>query len=260
MAPLPLLAPDEPHPVSLRRAHGRSAFLLTADHAGRLIPRALATLGLPPAERTRHIAWDIGIAAVTRLLSASLDATAVLQRYSRLVIDCNRRPEVPSAFPEISDGTKVPANASLSAAEKERRRRAIFEPYHAAIAAAIASRRAAGRPTLYVALHSFTPVFGGEARTMHCAVLYNRNPRLSLALARLFRAEGDLIVAENAPYRLTDATDYSVPVHAEAAGLDYLEIEIRQDLISRPAGQAAWAERLARLLPAATGQIAEERP
>lgn len=259
MAPLPLLAPDEPHPVSLRRPHGRSVFLLTADHAGRLIPRALGTLGLPPRERTRHIAWDIGIASVTRRLSTALDATAVLQRYSRLVIDCNRPPAVASAFPEISDETRVPANAALSAAEKERRRRAIFEPYHAAIAALIASRQAAGQPTLYVAMHSFTPVFQGEARKMQCAVLYNRNPRLSLALFQLLRTEGDLIVAENAPYRVSDATDYGVPVHAEAAGLDYLEIEIRQDLISHPAGQAAWAERLARLLPQAARQIDEEQ-
>lgn len=258
MAPLPLLALDEPDPASLLRPNGRSPFLLTADHAGRLIPRALGTLGLCSRERARHIAWDIGIACVTRRLAAALDATAVLQRYSRLVIDCNRPPDVPSAFPEISDGTRIPGNVALPAADKERRRRAIFEPYHTAIAALIACRRAAGQPTLYIAMHSFTPVFGATSRDMHCAVLHDRNPRLSLALFHLLRAEGDLIVAENAPYRLTDQTDYGVPVHAEAAGLDYLEIEIRQDLILGAAGQAAWAERLARLLPVAARTIVGE--
>jgi len=259
MARLPLLAPDEPPPVRLLRAAGRSEFLLIADHAGRRIPRALGTLGLPARERARHIAWDIGIAGLTRRLSAALDATAVLQRYSRLVIDCNRPPHVAGAFPEISESTEVPGNQSLSLAEKERRRRAIFDPYHAAIAERIAGRRAAGRRTLYVAMHSFTPIYRGEARKMHCAVLYNRNSRLSHALARLLRGEGDLVVAENQPYRVSDQTDYGVPVHAEAGGLDYLEIEIRQDLIAEEAGQVAWAERLARLLPAAAETIPEAR-
>lgn len=258
MAPLLLLAPDEPGPVSLRRPHGRSPFLFTADHAGRRIPRALATLGLSARERSRHIAWDIGIAGVTQRLAATLGATAVLQRYSRLVIDCNRPLAAASAVPEISDGTAIPGNRNLTAALKERRRRAIFVPYHAAIAASIESRAEAGRPTLYIAMHSFTPVFGGQPRPMHCAVLYDRNPRLSRALFQLLSAEKNLIVAENAPYRLSDQTDYGVPVHAEARGLDYLEIEIRQDLIADDAGEAAWAERLARLLPAAARLIGEQ--
>lgn len=255
MAPLPLLGPDEPGPVSLRRPRGRSAFLFTADHAGRRIPRTLGTLGLSARERARHIAWDIGIAGLTRRLSAALDATALLQRYSRLVIDCNRPREALSAFPEISDGTEIPGNRNLSEAEKERRRRAIFTPYHAAIEALIESRAKAGLRILYVAMHSFTPVFGGKPREMQCAVLHDRNPRLSLALFQLLSQEKNLIVAENAPYRLSDRTDYGVPVHAEARGLDYLEIEIRQDLIADTAGEIAWAERLARLLPAAANRI-----
>lgn len=234
----------------LHRA-GRSDFLFTADHAGRRIPRALGGLGLSARERARHIGWDIGIAEVTRRLAKSLGAVAVLQRYSRLVIDCNRPSGAPSAFPEISEATPIPGNRALAEAEKTRRRRAIFEPYHAAIADLIAERNGAGRRTLYVAMHSFTPVFRGATRSMHCGLLYNRNQRLSLALAKLLSAEDGLEVALNAPYRLTDETDYGVPEHAEKAGLDYLEIEIRQDLIETASGQAEWAGRLARLLPAA---------
>ncbi len=257
MKPAPLLAPREPSPVRRLNPNGTSDFLLTGDHAGRRIPQALGDLGLPPRELGRHIAWDIGIAGLTQRLTARLNAASVLQRYSRLVVDCNRPSSVASAYPEISETTRVPGNQALSAVEKERRRRAIFTPYHAAIAAMIAARRAAGRRTIYVAMHSFTPVFQGIARRMHCAVLYNRNPRLSWALAALLRAEGDLTVAENEPYRVSDETDYGVPVHAERGGLDYLEIEIRQDLIAGPAGQAAWAERLARLLPLAQRRIGE---
>ena len=253
-----MLGPGEPSPVRRLNPNGTSDFLLTADHAGRRIPRTLGNLGLAPRELRRHIAWDIGIAGVTRGLARRLDAASVMQRYSRLVIDCNRRPDVPSAIPEISETTAVPGNAGLPDEEKDRRRRAIFSPYHAAIAAMIAERRAAGRRTVYVAMHSFTPVFKGVARGMHCAVLYNRNPRLAGALASLLRAKGDLMVGDNEPYRVSDETDYGVPVHAERGGLDYVEIEIRQDLIAAARGQTAWAERLARLLPLALRDLGED--
>lgn len=250
-----LLAADEPHPVRVENADGPSPFLFTADHAGRRIPRALGDLGLPAHEFDRHIAWDIGIEAVTRRIASALDAASVYQLYSRLVIDCNRRPDVPSAFPEISEATRISGNQGLSAAEKARRRAAIFDPYHAAIEALIEARIARGQPTLYVAMHSFTPVYHGIGREMDVAVLYHRNPRLSHALAECLRAEGDLNVAENEPYKVGDETDYGVPVHAERRGLDYLEIEIRQDLITEPDHQAEWAARLARLLPIAAGRI-----
>lgn len=242
-----LLGADEPAPVEVLRPGGKSRFLLTADHAGRRIPRALGDLGLSAAALERHIAWDIGIAGVTRRLSTLLDAPAVLQVYSRLVIDCNRKPDLASAIPEVSEATEIPGNKGVDAAARAARRATIFDPYHAAIEALIAAR---GRP-VYVALHSFTPIYLAEARPMHVAVLYNRNPKLSLALAALLRQEGGLVVGENAPYRLTDETDYGVPVHAEARNLHYLEIEIRQDLIADEVGQAAWAARLARLLPRA---------
>jgi predicted N-formylglutamate amidohydrolase len=254
-----LLRADEPAPVRRLNPRGRSDFLLTGDHAGRRIPRALGDLGLAASERRRHIAWDIGIAGLTRRLAARLDAVAVLQRYSRLVIDCNRPPGAASAFPEVSETTEVPGNAGLAEAEKERRRAAIFVPYHAAIAAEIARRRAMGRRCVYVAMHSFTPIFKGVARGMQCAVLYHRRPRLSHALATLLRAEGGLVVGENEPYRVSDESDYGVPAHAEKGGLDYLEIEIRQDLIATAAGEEAWAERLGRLMPAALERIGEDR-
>ena len=246
-----MLQPGDPPVFELLREAAASPFLLTADHAGRVIPAALGDLGVAAAEMDRHIAWDIGIAGVTRSLSAALDATAILQTYSRLVIDCNRPPHVPSAFPEISEATPILGNLGLSAAAKTARQTAIFDPYHGAISSLIQGRAR----TIYVAMHSFTPVYLGRARLMHAAVLYHRNPRLSKILATYLRAESDLVVAENEPYKVSDETDYGVPVHAERQGLDYLEIEIRQDLIADAAGQKAWAARLARLLPLALQQL-----
>src|SRR5713226_6531765 len=122
----PLLDPDEPNPVTLANEAGSSVFFLTCDHAGRAIPRRLDGLGLPEHETERHIAWDIGIGAVGRQLSRLLDAAMVVQTYSRLVIDCNRDPNVPSSIPEISETTAIPGNRGLGEAARQTRVAAIL--------------------------------------------------------------------------------------------------------------------------------------
>ena len=215
--PTDLLRDDDPAPVRTLRDKGRSDFLLTADHAGRAIPRSLNRLGVSESELDRHIAWDIGIAGVTERLSAALDATAVLQTYSRLVIDCNRDPSVASSIPEVSEATNIPGNLGLSAPARAARRQAIFEPYHARIRALLDARQTAARRTVFVAMHSFTPFFKGESRAMQVGVLYNRDARLASIMLDLLRAEGDLVVGDNAPYAVSDVTDYGVPVHAREA-------------------------------------------
>ena len=143
----------------------------------------------------------------------------------------------------------------MTEAARTARVNAIFRPYHDTIAAALDRRAAASRASVLVALHSFTPVFKGVSRPWHAAVLYNRDARLAHPLFELLSAENGLVVGDNEPYRVTDLTDYTVPVHAERRGLPYVEIEIRQDQITGPAGQTVWAERLARLLPAAYNQL-----
>ena len=246
-----LLRPDEPDPVIIRHADGASPFFITCDHAGRRIPKALGDLGLPAAEFDRHIAWDIGAAGVSRLISDALNAPLVEQVYSRLVIDCNRDPTVPSAMPQISELTPVPANVDISPAERQARIGDVFMPYQAAITDLLDRRAAEGRETLLVAMHSFTPVFKGFVRPWHVGVLYNRDPRLALLLFDLFHKEGDLVVGDNEPYHVSDATDYGIPVHGERRKIPHVEIEIRQDLIADEKGQRTWADRLVRLLPRA---------
>jgi predicted N-formylglutamate amidohydrolase len=254
-----LLARNEPPPVRLLRPHGTSKFVLAADHAGRRIPRKLGTLGVAESELTRHIAWDIGIAAVTEAVAELLDAPAVLQNYSRLVIDCNRAPGHRTSIPAISELTPVPGNEGLSEADRAARRRAIFEPYHAAIATLLDARAATKRRTVLVAMHSFTPVFKSVARSVEIGVLYHHETPLSRIMLELLRAEGDLAVGANEPYAITDDSDYTVPVHGEGRGLDHVEIEIRQDLIADAASQAAWARRMARLLGEADERLRAEQ-
>jgi predicted N-formylglutamate amidohydrolase len=247
-------------PVHQINAAGRSPFLLTCDHYGRLIPPSLGDLGLSEDELTRHIAWDIGIAGVAERLADMLDAHLIAQRYSRLVIDCNRPPGVKSSIPILSEATTIPGNEGLSHEMAEARRRAIFDPYHRCIDETIARRLHENRPTVLVALHSFTPVYAGIARPWHIGTLYHRDHVLPPLLLSALRAEGDLVVGDNEPYAVSDATDYTIPVHAEARGLVNSGIEIRQDLIGEQSGQARWAERLARIFGALEPQLGLHLP
>lgn len=258
MNAMPLLEPGEPDPVRLLRPYGRSEFVLTVDHAGRALPRRLGDLGLPDSELARHIGWDIGVAAVSDQLSAMLDAPAVMQLYSRLVIDCNRGHGVASSVPLVSESTAIPGNRDLTPAELAMRQEGLFVPYHAAITALLDRREAAGQRTVVIAMHSFTPVFKGVSRPMHVGVLFNRDPRFGRALLDLLQQEPGLVCAENEPYAVSDESDYGIPTYGEQRGLLHVEMELRQDLITEPAGQAEWAQRLARLLPIAGAAVAKE--
>ena len=243
-----LLGTEDPAPVLEKNAAGRSPFLLTSDHYGRLLPNKLGDLGLPASELERHIAWDIGISGVAEQLSDHLGAHLIAQRYSRLVIDCNRPPCVPSSIPLLSEATTIPGNERLSQGDAAARRREIFDPYHRRIDAVIDQRAHHARPTVLLSLHSFTPVYAGVARPWHIGTLYHRDTRLPPLLLQALRAEGDLVVGDNEPYAVSDITDYTIPVHGEARGLINTGIEIRQDLIADQSGQQQWAERLARVL------------
>jgi len=248
----PLLETSDPSPVVVANPGGGSPLLLIGDHAGRATPRRLAGLGLPARAMDLHIASDIGVAGLGLRLSATLDAAFIRQTYSRLVIDCNRRPGHEGSIPTISDGVVIPGNADLSDAEVAARRVEIYQPYQDAIAAALEARAAAGRQTLLVSLHSFTPSLNGQARPWRMGVLHRGDSRLSLAVLALLRRELGEAAGDNQPYRL-DETDNTVPLHVDPRGLDYLELEVRQDLIADDAGQAWAAGLLAAVLTQALG-------
>jgi predicted N-formylglutamate amidohydrolase len=246
-----LLAADEPPPVFESGHRGQSDFVIVVDHASRRIPARLGDLGLPAAELQRHIAWDIGALAVARRVAAELDAVLVAQNYSRLVIDCNRDPSVASSIPTVGESIPIPGNLGLSEQQIGARRREIFDPYHDHITALLDQRLAANRRTILVSQHSMTNIFREVRREMHAAILYNRDRRFAGLVLDILRREADLHIADNEPYFLSDATDYTIPRHGEARGLPYVEIELRQDLLLDDAGQADWAGRVASALAAA---------
>ncbi|HEX7761185.1 MAG TPA: N-formylglutamate amidohydrolase [Caulobacteraceae bacterium] len=236
----------------MRNPHGASPLLLLGDHAGLAIPAALGRLGLADADLGRHIACDIGVAGLGAALSRSLDAVFISQRYSRLVIDCNRALADPGSIAAESDGCVIPGNAGLTHAQRTARAEAVFHPYHHAIAAELDARRVRGQRSILVALHSFTPALNDRAhRPWRYGVLHRHDSAFSAAVLAVLTARfGPDVVGDNQPYAM-DGTDFTVPVHMKAKegeakggdprGADYLELEVRQDTIDTPAGQGAVA-------------------
>ncbi|MHB8813262.1 MAG: N-formylglutamate amidohydrolase [Steroidobacteraceae bacterium] len=248
---LQLLAPDEPGAVVAYRQGGKSSFVLTVDHASRRIPRSLGTLGLSPADLVRHIAWDIGALEVAHQVSAILDAPLIAQNYSRLVIDCNRRPDDPASITALSELTHIPGNVHLSQEEIMARRREVFDPYHDRVRELLDERAQSRMRTILIVQHSMTNVFKGVRREMHAAVLYDKDPRFARCLLEALRSEPGVVVGDNEPYSGKHKIGYTAPQHGEARGIPHVEVELRQDLIESYAGQRDWGSRMARALVSA---------
>jgi predicted N-formylglutamate amidohydrolase len=239
-----LLAAGDPAPVIVTNEGAGGRCVIVCDHAGRATPRSLGRLGAPEAAFDDHIAWDIGAGAVALLMGEALDAPVISQLYSRLVVDCNRAPGRADAIVEVSDGVAIPGNAGLTPAQVQARFDEVHAPYHARIAQVLDARAAAGVAGVILSVHSFTPRMNGQDRPWRFGVLHEGDSPLSLAMLATLRAEAGLVVGDNEPYAM-DGIDYTVPLHARGRGLDYLEVEIRQDLIAEPEGQAEVAAFLA---------------
>ncbi|MGQ0483855.1 MAG: N-formylglutamate amidohydrolase [Hyphomicrobiales bacterium] len=235
------LLEDQEEAAVLINEAGGSPYVLVCEHAGNRIPRALGRLGLAEADLTRHIAWDIGAEGVARLLSRLIDAPLVLQRYSRLVYDCNRPPESAGAMPEVSETTRIPGNENLRAEDKLARIAAIYRPFHAAVAAVLDARAAHGQAVNLVSIHSFTPVYKGKRRDFELGILHNRDTRLADRLAKGF-AKTD--VRRNEPYGPKDGVLHTLDLHAGVRGLKHAMIEVRNDLIGQERGQEEWGQRI----------------
>ncbi|MEO1192248.1 MAG: N-formylglutamate amidohydrolase [Pseudomonadota bacterium] len=243
-----LLQPQDPPAVAALGLDSASPLLLVCEHAGQAIPAQLGDLGLPPGAIDLHIGWDIGARVLAERMSQLLSAPLIEQRYSRLVIDCNRPPEVPSSIPEVSDQIAITGNQGLSSEERQARRAEIFTPFHKAVAEEIAS----GRRRLLATIHSYTPALQGEERRpWEIGLLFNRDDRLSKALLPVLQAaRPGLVAAFNQPYSVDDESDYTIPVHGEQSGLPHVLIELRNDLLATPAGVDTWARLLGGALAA----------
>ena len=236
-----LLLADEDSPLITINEQGRSPFVLICEHAARLLPERLGTLGLAESELNRHIAWDIGAENVARVLSRLIDAPLLLQRYSRLAYDCNRPPESPDAIPQLSELTAIPGNKRLSADDRLARVREIYRPFHDGVSSLLDRRAAAGIGSALVSIHSFTSLYKGKPRSVELGILHDRDTRLSSTLIKGFP---NVDARLNEPYGPKDGVLHTLNLHGFARGLPHAMIEIRNDLISAERGQDEWAQRL----------------
>ena len=228
-------------PYRLFNEDGPAPMVIICDHASNRVPASYGDLGLPQAEFARHIAWDIGAAAISEILASRFNAPAVLSTVTRLLIDCNRGFDDPGLTPAISDGTGIPANRGITSVERETRWRTYHQPYHATIANAIDRKLANGQSPVVLSIHSMTPTLRGVARPWQITVCWDADQRLSAPMLDALRAHAGIVVGDNEPYNLDPSEDYSVPLHATRRGLKHLMIEFRQDEVASPAGQQRWA-------------------
>ena len=238
-----LLEPTEPPAFNVVNIRGRSSAVLVCDHASHRVPHRLGSLGLEPARLMEHIGWDPGAAEVARRLSAQLDAPLILSGYSRLVIDCNRPLRSAESIPEQSAGVAVPGNCGLSLQDRALRIKTLFEPYHRAIDTLLDER--AGRPTLLLSIHSFTPVLDNKPRPWNIGVSNGPDRRLAALMLRALAHDTSISIGDNQPYPIEADTDYTLTAHGEGRGLQNVMIEIRQDGITTATDAGVWATRLA---------------
>lgn len=236
---------------------GRLPVLFVCDHASNRLPESYGTLGLAPELLETHIAYDIGAGAVARVLAEEFGATAILARWSRLLIDLNRGADDPTLIMKVSDGSVIAGNAHADASEIARRTAAHHEPYHAAIAREIGQFRARALVPSIVSIHSFTPAWKGRRRPWEVGVLWDRDPRLARPLMEALRA-GGFVVGDNEPYSGELEND-CLYRHGTMNGLPHVLIEIRQDIIATEAEALAFASRLKPVLASALETMGASR-
>ncbi len=236
-----LLAPDEPGPYRVLNPLSDKPVILVCDHASCRFPKALGDMGLDPFARRCHLAIDIGAGPLTEKLAESLGVTAVIQNYSRLIVDCNRQLMDPGAFLEYGDGILVPGNRNLHQEDKDLRASALYWPYHVAIEDQVERLRKIGPPPAFISIHSFTPVLNGESREFQMGVLWDKDEETRSVFLEGLRAAGYL-VGDNEPYSGKAPHDFTIDHRAEEIGLPHVGIEIRQDLVDDDDGVAEIAE------------------
>lgn len=240
-SPTVLIGASDPDIFRAINPQSKSPLLLVCEHAGQAIPSKLGTLGLSPEQLDQHIAWDIGAADLCERIANTLGCTAILQNYSRLVVDCNRPPEAIDAIPEVSDGSVILGNCDISKMEKAERIRYIFAPFHKHISHNLDQSHI----RFALSIHSFTPSLQGQIRPWEIGFLYRKDNESSESLAQSISSNSPSVrIGMNQPYRIDDESDWFVPHHCETREIPHSLIELRNDQLGTATNRELWAGRL----------------
>ena len=237
---------------------GKSDLILVCEHAGKMLPEAVGSLGISKEVMETHIGWDIGAAALSRQLSRLLDSPLILQRYSRLVYDCNRSFDAIDAIVVHSDDVFIPGNAELNSDLRRQRFELVYEPFYESINAIVQERIAAGTSPVIITIHSFTPIYKGRERRIELGVLHDKDTRLADSLLSNAAKQSDYLAERNVPYSADDGVTHTIVTHGINNRLHNVMFEVRNDLIADEAGQTRWASRLASLITLALGDMSVE--
>ena len=250
-----LLGDQDPPPYRVANPDGSAPMLLTCDHASNAIPESLGKLGIAQRDLDRHIGWDPGAREVTLRLAERFDAPAVLSGYSRLVIDCNRKPGSATSILTVSDRTPIPGNVGLTPYDVQSRVHDLFKPYHSTISRKLRAMRRNGGTPIFVAIHSFTPRLGGFTRPWHFGVLWDEDPRVARPLIEALRSNPGVVVGDNQPYSARDHFDFSQEFHASSQGIPSALVEVRSDLIRDKSGVTRYAGLLGNAIESALARL-----
>ena len=242
--------------VHVTPAAGLPEVVVVCEHASNRVPAALADLGVDACVLESHVAWDPGALPVAQHLAAALDAPLVSGGISRLVYDCNRPPEAPSAIPARSEVHDIPGNRDLSAEARQLRVSAVYEPFRRTLAEVIASNAQTLR--LMVTVHSFTPVFHGAPRAVELGVLHGSDTRFARAMMASAAPDAAYVIRLNEPYSAADGVAHTLDLQGSANGLLNVMIEVRNDLIRTEDQQATIAAFLADWIARTRTALAEE--
>ncbi|MEH6630261.1 MAG: N-formylglutamate amidohydrolase [Halopseudomonas aestusnigri] len=238
-----ILASDEPSPVNMINEDSENSFLFLCDHATSFIPRSRNNLGIDDHHLERHVAYDIGIKAVTEGVANHFKSRAIFSNFSRLLVDPNRKLDNAGLMPEISDGCHVPANLNMTSEEREVRLNAFYWPYHNKIRSTIDNMINTGDVPIIISMHSMTHEMDGELRPWPVCVLWDYDPRIPLPLIESFKKRG-FECGDNVPYTGRDGHGGTMDLQVNPRGLPNALIEVRQDLISSAEGIAEWTANL----------------
>ena len=245
--------------VFVERSKGASRFVFVCEHAANDIPAHWGSLGLTDAQRQSHIAWDPGALDVARALSATLDAPLIHGGISRLVYDVNRPPAAVSAMPSRSETHDIPGNVDIDPAERLTRTQAVYIPFHSAVGRLLAERLATGPAPVLVTVHSFTPVYFGQPRTVELGVIHDADATLARLVVNESAARTGFVTRLNAPYSAQDGVTHMLALHATPYGIDNVMLEIRNDLISDPVSVSRVAAQISQVLTAALARLTTEK-